>query len=714
MVAEVLVEIGMLDKTFTYNIPEELLNLIEVGKRVEVLFSSRHLEGFVVAIKPKQTYEYELKDIVKIIDDKAILNEELLKLGSYISKRTLTTLTNSYQAMLPKALKASYNSNINKKYISYLVINTDSELTSNKQKEIYDLIKKEKKVKKEICNNISSSAVKTLLTKKILKEIKEETYRIQNINLEKKERPTLNQDQTKVINQVDLNKYKPYLLYGVTGSGKTEVYMNLIEKVLKNNKTAIMLVPEISLTPQMINVFQSRFGDNIAILHSKLNDGEKYDEYRKILNKEVQIVIGARSAVFAPFDSLGIIIIDEEHSDTYKQESNPKYDAKDIANVRAKYHNCPVVYGSATPSIEDYTKASIGKYELLKLEKRINDNLPNIKLIDMKDEIKKGNRILSEELKKELNKIIQNNEQAIILLNRRGYSTTVTCKNCGYVQKCPNCDIPLTYHKNNNTMTCHYCNYTTYKLNTCPECKSKDINEFGLGTEKLEEELKKIMGSKVIRMDVDTTRKKGSLNRILEDFKNEKYNILIGTQMISKGLDFAKVTLVGVVNGDSSLNMPDFRSAERTYSLLSQVTGRSGRSTLNGRAIIQTYNVDHYSIICAKENNYQKFYDQELVLRKALKYPPYYNLCLIKISGKNNEEVFNQSNKIRTYLNIENTIILGPSYAQMPRVNNVYYMQIIVKYKKIEDIYKTMQELINHNKNNKNIKVDIDFNPIKV
>ena len=423
--------------------------------------------------------------------------------------------------------------------------------------------------------------------------------------------------------------------------------MHIIDEIIKN-KEVIVLVPEISLTPQFVSVFKKRFGSIVAIMHSGLSDGERYDEYRKIKEGKVSIAIGARSCIFSPFKNLGLIIIDEEHTDTYKQDNNPRYDAIDIALKRAKYNNIPLILGSATPSIESYTRAKLGIYKLLELPNRINKKLPSVLLVDMKNEIKKGNKILSQKLIDEINNCLINDNQVILLLNRRGYSTTVTCNECGYVMKCPNCDIPLTYHKTHNKMNCHYCDYSTFKMKKCPECQSEDIQSFGLGTEKLEEEVKKIFNVNVLRMDVDTTSKKGSHARILNKFKNKEASILVGTQMIAKGLDFEDVTLVGVINGDATLNIPDFRSGERTFDLLNQVAGRSGRGTKDGKVIIQG-----------------------------------------------------------------NIKVLGPS-SNINKINNKYYIHLVLKYKKLESIYKYILYIVDKYKLNKKINVEIDINPKKI
>ena len=714
MLADILVEVvaKTTDKTFTYHIPDGM-NAKE-GMRALVPFGRRNIEGFIIRIYDEVELDYEVKDIIQLVDEKPVLNEEMLELGKYISKKTLSPLTLSYQTMLPSGLKAKEKTNINKKIVKYLHVLKDGEFKGEKQKQVFDYVKKNNLVLKAEANKISSSAVKTLINNGYLEEVEKEVYRLdEEVEVEKKHYD-LTEEQAKVLESVKFGKFKPYLLHGVTGSGKTLVYIRLIEKVLKQGKEAILLVPEISLTPQVVDIFKKRFGKTIAILHSGLSNGEKYDEWRKIERKEVSIVIGARSAMFAPFTNLGIIIIDEEHSNTYKQDNVPRYNAIDVALRRGKTYNIPVVLGSATPSVESYTRAKTGIYELLVMKNRVNKKMPKVYLVDMKDEFKKGNRVFSDIFKEKMNDRLSKNEQVLVLLNRRGYSTVITCKECGFTHKCPNCDIPLTYHKNGNIMKCHYCDYKVPRLLECPKCHSKNINSLGMGTEKLESLIKEeFKDAKVIRMDQDTTRNKGAHKRIIDDFKEGKYNVLVGTQMIAKGLDFPKVTLVCVVNGDATLNIPDFRSSERTYELLSQVSGRAGRDKLDGEVIIQGFNVSHYSIVYAKNNDYESFYNEEMKIRKVLKYPPYYNLCLIKVSGKNYDEVYSEASKITTYLKSNlNNIVLGPASASMPKINNIYYVQIIIKFKNTKEILSYLEFIREHYK--KKINVDIDLNPLKI
>lgn len=725
MVCECLVELEhvFIDKTFTYKINKEQLPLLKVGMRVVVPFGKQTLEGFVLKIYENKdvSLENKLKEIISIVDTYPILNEELLTLGKYISKTTLCSLMTSYQAMLPKALKAKKKVNMTPKYDTYICINygmynNDIKFNASQEK-ILELLKENKKVKKEVLNKISVSSVNTLLKKNILLEEKEENYRYNLIN-EEKIKFNLNEEQQKVYKEIFnfINTNETFLLYGVTGSGKTNVYMKVIEDVIKNNKTAILLVPEISLTPQIIKRFTSYFS-NIAVLHSGLSDGEKYDEWRKINEGKVNIVIGARSAIFAPLKNIGVIIIDEEHSQTYKQENNPRYNAIDIAKERCKYHNCPLILGSATPSLESFARAKKNVYKLLELKNRYNNNtMPKVEIIDMNKEFKKASGYFSNTLIDQIKETLERKEQVILFLNRRGYSSFLTCSSCGYVEKCPNCDISLTYHKSSNMLRCHYCGYATKRKKLCPKCQ-EEFKDYGIGTEKVEEELKSLIkDAKIIRMDVDTTTTKNSHAKIINSFLEEKYNILVGTQMIAKGLDFPNVTLVGVLNADIGLNFPDFRSSETTFSLLNQVLGRSGRGNKEGKVLIQTFNPEHYAIAYTKNHDYLGFYNEEMKIRKVLKYPPYYYICSIKIISKDYNLASKSSYDVVNYLkqNIKNEIILGPSVCNVFKLNNNYRFQIIIKYKDINNILEYLTNIEHHYFNKKDIKVEIDFNPLKL
>ena len=717
MTVNVLVELSNrnIDKYFTYNVPKELEEKIKIGIRVKVPFGKQTLEGFVMELNNET--DMELKDILEIVDKDIILNDELIKLGKYIKENTLCTLISAYQAMLPKALKAQNKTNINKSYTKLILLNINKEELDNykfndNQKEIIDNVINGHHKKDELAN-ISSSSLKTLITKGILKEVLIENYRLKHNYDANYPVYKLNDDQQKVFNTIVNGKESVYLLHGVTGSGKTEVYMELIEKAISEGKSAIVLVPEISLTPQMTDRFRSRFKDNIAILHSRLSEGEKYDEYRKIANGLVQIVIGARSAVFAPLNNLGIIIVDEEHSTTYKQESNPKYNAIDIAIERAKNNNAKVVLGSATPSLESYSRTLVNQYKLVELKNRANNKpLPKVTIVDMNKE-KRGN-YFSKLLIEQINEKLNNDEQIILLLNRRGYASFVTCSSCGYVSKCPNCDVTLTYHKSSDMERCHYCGYATKRHEVCPECHEESVKNLGVGTEKIEEELNKIFKARIIRMDFDTTSTKGAHEKIINSFRNHEYDILLGTQMIAKGLDFPNVTLVGVINADTSLMIPNFRSSEFTFQLLSQVSGRSGRSDKDGMVIIQSFNPDHYAIKLSQTQDYNLFFKEEMIIRRKLNYPPYCFIVSIKVISTDYEIAKKESTiiagKLKEYLT--NSIILGPSIGSTFKYKNTYRFGIMIKYKKEGNLYPYLKKMLEHYQTNPKIRVDIDFNPI--
>lgn len=705
--------------TFTYKVSKDITDNL-IGKRVLVPFSNRIIQGFVIEYtsEPK---EYEAKGILKVIDKEPVLNEELLKLGKFMSDKYLCSLIYAYQAMLPKALKANHKINEKIKTKIYVKLNKNMDTSNIKIKSQLDIINILKENDEVLKSDIKSkSSLKKLIEKGIVIELEKEVYRCVDTSYDDK-KINLTNDQKEVALKIknSLNHSKTMLLYGVTGSGKTEVYIDVVKKVIKTGKTAIILVPEISLTPQITARFKGIFGKMIAILHSSLSDGERYDEYRKIVREEVKVVIGARSAIFAPLKNIGIIIIDEEHSESYKQENNPRYNTLDIAMERSKTHNCPVILGSATPTIESYARAKKGYYDYLELSKRVNEKpLPKVSIVDMKTEIRKGNKTFSEELINKIQDRLDKKEQVMLLLNRRGYSNYLTCPSCGYVFKCPNCDITLTYHKTSGMMRCHYCGYGEGKKNICPNCKEENIRQIGSGTQKIEEEIKDIFPkARVLRMDADTTSKKGSHYKIIEAFNSGNYDILVGTQMIAKGLNFPNVTLVGVINGDSSLNIPNFRSGEQTFSLLDQVIGRAGRALKEGEAVIQTFNPDHYSILCASNHDYKSFYETEMPIRKKLNYPPYCFITLIKISSKDFDYGIKEANKVSLFLkkNISNTTsILGPSMASVLRINNNYNFQIILKYKKDEKLYGALNELIKIYEGNSRLKIELDFNPISL
>lgn len=574
--------------------------------------------------------------------------------------------------------------------------------------------------------NTSSSAIKGLVNKGILREEEVEVYRdpYENRVFERTEALPLTSEQKRAISPVlqtiEENLHQVFLLYGVTGSGKTEVYLQSIQRVLEKGKEAIVLVPEISLTPQMVKRFKGRFGDEVAVMHSGLSNGEKYDEWRKIQRKEVKVVVGARSAIFAPFENLGIIIIDEEHETSYKQEENPRYHARDVAIQRAKKYGCPVVLGSATPALESFARAKKGVFELLNLPSRMNSGpMPHVEVVDMREELREGNRsMFSRALMEKLKDRLDKQEQTVLFLNKRGHSSFVMCRDCGYVVNCPDCDISLTYHKFSERMKCHYCGYESHVPTQCPECQSEYIRYFGTGTQKIEEELGKVLPeARVIRMDVDTTSKKGAHEKLLTDFGEGKADILLGTQMIAKGLDFPKITLVGVLSADTMLHIPDFRSSEKTFQLLTQVSGRAGRHELSGEVIVQTYTPEHYSIQFASQQDYDLYYEREMQIRKLHHYPPFYYISLITVSHENLMKVVSVTEKITGYIRNSlspEAIVLGPVASPIPRIKNRYRYQCLIKYKREPQLgraIKTVLDQYQHESATTGLTISTDVNP---
>ena len=723
MYAEVLVEYGVksLDREFTYIIPDHLKNKLKKGMKVIVPFGHTKINGFVIKIKNETDLE-NLKEIISIANVELVLGVELLNLGKYLQEKTLCSLITAYNTMFPSSMKVKDIKTNYALYDSYLELTNDRKaeeyINTNKRsikanELLTRLINNEAVLKNEYNNQI----INKLIDLKLIKLRQEIKYRINKYE-ETKNNFKLTDEQQNAVNRVKFKQSHTYLIHGVTGSGKTEVYMNLIEKALINNQTAIMLVPEISLTTQIVERFYHRFGNKVAIFHSALSEGEKYDEYHKILRGEVKVVVGTRSAIFVPLENIGIIVIDEEHSVNYKQDNMPRYHVLDMAKKRSEYHNCPLILGSATPSLESYARGLKGVYSLIKMDKRIGEAvLPKITLVDMAPEFRKRNMIISDLLSEKINDRIKKNEQVMILLNRRGFSTIMTCQSCGYSFKCPKCEITLTYHKTSNALRCHYCSYTLLKPVKCLDCKEEALTSYGIGTEKLEEELiKRYPEVNIIRMDADTTTKKGSHEQIIKKIMAGEADIIIGTQMIAKGLDFPKVTLVGVINADDSLNIPDFRSGEYTYSLLAQVSGRAGRSNLNGEVIIQTFNTDNKHLNFVRENDYLALYNYEMNIRQTLKYPPYFYLTSIKVASKEYDKAKEEVERVAKYLkkHLKNVIILGPTTAGIFKINNIYRFQIILKYKDFELIKIHLKYLDDIYIQNKLVALEIDNNPMRI
>ena len=637
-----------LNRPFSYVYKKE--KKVEPGFRVLVNFNEQELVGYVLSVADtdktteelEEEWGFEVKEIVDVLDKEALLNDELLTLADHVSDYYLAPKISVLQSMLPKSLSPKKSALKGPKiaYDQYLVLlDASEEDLIAKQIEILRLVSEEGRVlKKEVK---SPSIIEKLIEKR---RIKIELVERRRLKLPKYELDTpkeLTEEQKKVITEFLSSDDLIYLLQGVTGSGKTEVYLQLSFEYLKQNKSVLMLVPEISLTPMMTEYFMKRFNNNVAILHSELTPAEKYDEYRKIASGEVKIVIGARSAVFAPIQNLGLIILDEEHVESYKQENVPFYHAREVAMMRAKLNKCKLLMGSATPSLETKAKADSGRYHLLKLTKRVNERpLPKTTIVNMLDyhNIDRDSYIFSHKLRDSISEILAKKEQAILLLNRRGFSTHVSCRKCGHVFKCPDCGIALTYHKKSGMLKCHHCDHIEVLEENCPECGSKYLMKTGFGTERIEEEVNRLFPeARVLRLDSDSAKIRSKVSKVVTSFANKEADILIGTQMIAKGHNFEDVTLVGIVLADIGLNMPSYRSHERVFQLITQAVGRSGRANKKGEAIIQTYAPDHYAITMAARQDFELFYTKEIGLRKIQHFPPFSYLCSVNISSKNEE-----------------------------------------------------------------------------
>lgn len=720
---------------------EELLGL---GDWLTEQTLSYKISAFQVMLPAALKAKYEKK--IKLRQSMDQLPEQL----QFLFEKNDTILWNEAEGYLPQLQKEAtkgtvevlyeVKERVKKKKLKHIsakvskeeLITQKEQLAANaeKQKAVLDFfIENPKSIEqRELLSilDVPATTIKSLVKKGLLLEEDLEVYRdpYEDRVFEKTKPLTLTDEQEQAISPIlatlEENKQKVFLLYGVTGSGKTEIYLQSIQRAIEMGKEAIVLVPEISLTPQMVKRFKGRFGNEVAVLHSGLSSGEKYDEWRKIERKEVKVVVGARSAIFAPFENLGIIIIDEEHETSYKQEDNPRYHARDVAIQRANFHQCPVILGSATPSLETFARAQKGVYEQLNLPKRMNNQaLPSVEIIDMREELREGNRsMFSRALIEGLKDRLEKKQQIVLFLNKRGHSSFVMCRDCGYVDNCPNCDISLTYHRFSQQMKCHYCGYESYVPSTCPECNSEHIRYFGTGTQKVEEELGKVLPeARVIRMDVDTTSRKGAHEKLLNDFQDGKADILLGTQMIAKGLDFPNITLVGVLSADTMLHLPDFRSSEKTFQLLTQVSGRAGRHELPGEVIIQTYTPEHYSVELAATQNFDHFFEREMMIRRAHQYPPYYYIALITVSHENVAYVASTTDKITKFVQSKlskEASVLGPVASPISRIKNRYRYQCLIKYKREPNLNQTLKTILEHYQQemvSKGLQISIDVNP---
>jgi primosomal protein N' (replication factor Y) (superfamily II helicase) len=713
------------DKIFTYKIPENLMNKLKVGHRVKVPFgrSNRNIDGFVLELCENCKDVKGIKSIIDICDDFTVLRKEDIKLIGIMREKYLCTYLECIKVIIPTGITKGIKNKI--KEVICLGENLYGKFSKEPYITIYKIVEKNNGIysKTEISNKftVSLSSINTMIKHGFLRKSQEIIERFDNRNYSNYEEKKLNKEQEIVVNSILDSKKNIFLIHGVTGSGKTEVYMNMVQHMINQNKECIILVPEISLTPQMVERFKGRFGNDIAVFHSRLSDGERYDEWLRIKNKKVKVAIGARSAIFLPFDNLGMIIIDEEHESSYKSDSDPKYNAREIGELKCNIENCKLVLGSATPSIETYYRCMNGEIELLTLEKRADGaKLPFMKIVDMREELLKNNKsIFSRDLYNGINNALSNKEQIILFLNRRGFSTFISCRKCGYVFQCDNCDISLTYHSSGNYLSCHYCGRRYPIKRVCPKCGSRYVKHFGIGTEKIEEEIKSnFPDAKVLRMDFDTTRKKNSYEYIYNAFKDGEADILVGTQMITKGLDFKNVTLVGVIAADLSLNLPDFRAGEKTFQLITQVAGRAGRGKKAGSVIVQTYNPDNYSIKYSSLNDYKNFFKEEIGIRYNMNYPPFSKILSINISSKNEDLLIKNIQKVGIILKnkLENNnkiSILGPSPCILSKIKEYYRWQILVKGEVDIDLANNIKNIVYTNLQNSysDIRISLDINP---
>ena len=727
LIVETLIEYAShsLNRPFSYVYKGK--KIIQKGYRVLIEFNHREIVGYVINVeettKTVEELENELGfnigEIKDVLDTSPLLNEDLLNLADQVADYYLAPKISVLQTMLPPSLSPRKSSLKAPKvaYDQYLrAVDLDEDGLTNKQIELLRLIASEDKVlKREIK---SPSIIEKLIEKGKIEIVLEEKRRLTIPDYTYEKPPALSEEQERVIDEFNNSHDDIYLLEGVTGSGKTEVYLSLSEQVLNEGMSVLMLVPEISLTPMMMEYFIKRFNNNVAILHSELTPAEKYDEYRKIARGDCRVVIGARSAIFAPLSNIGLIILDEEHVESYKQDVVPFYHAREIAIMRGKTHNAKVLLGSATPSLESRARAQNGLYHLLLLKNRINNQkLPPTTIVNLLDyrNIDRDSYIFSKRLRQGLEKVLVNHEQAILLINRRGFSTNVSCRKCGHVFKCPTCGIALTYHKSDNMLKCHHCDYVEPMPMSCPECDSTYLMKTGFGTERIEEEIKRLYPeARTLRLDSDSAKIRAKIPAVIESFRQKEADILVGTQMIAKGHDFPDVTLVGVVLADIGLSMPNYRSSERAFQLITQAVGRSGRKDKMGEAIIQTYMPSHYAITLGARQDYELFYKKEMEMRKLQGYPPYTYMAAITISGKNEDTVIQAAYDSVDFLNEQfknDGVILGPSTPYIAKIRDQNMRTVLVKFKNYKLSHDILSRYISYFSNKNGISISVNIDP---
>jgi len=730
LIAKVVVDIANaeVDRIFDYLIPTNIN--IAVGNQVVVPFGARKIHGFVIGLAKSSEYEAnKLKEIHKVETQFCIL-PELVELCLYLKQNFYIKLIDALNLCVPSIIRDAtqkakletvcyLNADINfvDEYLSKIKANAKQQIAI-----IQYLKSHPQQLQSKLNAQFSGSAVNKLISDGVLLQKTHVVNRSPLARLEvdgKVARPKLLPDQELAVNKLISTQNKTFVLHGVTGSGKTEVYLNVIEHAINNGKTAIMLVPEISLTPLMVKRLKGRFGDSVAVLHSSLSSGERHDEWFRLYKGEAKVVIGARSAIFAPLKNLGVIIIDEEHDSSYISESNPRYNTHDVATFRAQNNNCNLILGSATPNIETFYKAKANEFELLSLPKRVNDQaLPEVTIVDMLQEFKAGNKSLfSKPLLSELNGVIKNKNQAVLFINRRGFSSFLMCKDCGEVPGCEACDITLSFHKQDNELKCHYCGKRYKVITRCPKCTSAEIKLGSTGTERVVEELQEIFPDvEIFRMDNDTTKTKDSHHQILNKFENTHPAILVGTQMIAKGHDFPSVTLVGILDADLSLYFGGFRSTEKTFQLITQVAGRAGRADKPGKAVLQTYFPKHYVYNMAANNQYLNFYDKEINLREVTEFPPFSMLYRLLITSENDfaakdatHELFMELKKLRS-ANLKEFLFLEAMKSPVTKIKNKFRYQVVIRCKQNAEIQAQIYDICDKIRG-KDVTIFVELNP---
>ena len=735
--ADVIVDISheKLDRSFQYRVPKEMEAEIQVGMVVSIPFGNgnRERKGYVIGLSEKPAFDLSrMKELHGICSSEETTEERLIALAAWMKNRYGSTMVQALKTVLPVREK------VKAKEKRYVILNTDemkaAELAEELEKGrcrararlLRALLREPKldytRAAREL--GMTSSVLKPLIDQGIVKVTQDEVYRmaIDGANIPREQLSVLTPDQKNALVQIEREWEKesprPVLIHGVTGSGKTQVYMKLIQQVVDEGRQAIVLIPEIALTYQTVRRFYGWFGDKVSVLNSRLSAGERYDQFKRAKRGEIQIIVGPRSALFTPFSRLGLIIIDEEHEQTYKSENSPRYHARETAEYRAHMENAYLVMGSATPSLEAYTKCRNGEYCLVKLTSRFEDRpLPEVSVVDLREELKSGNRsILSRSLKNAVERRLERGEQSVLFLNRRGYAGFVSCRSCGEALKCPHCDVALTEH-NNGRLVCHYCGYEQPRVEKCPVCGSPYIGGFKAGTQQIEQVLHRTFPkARVLRMDYDTTRSKGSYERILSAFAAHEADILVGTQMIVKGHDFPDVTLVGAVAADLSLNEADYRCAERTFQLLTQAVGRSGRGRKSGEAIIQSYHPEHYSIQAAAKQDYEAFYQEEMAYRTLMDYPPSAHMLSVLASGEDAELLEQGMDYLARFISRISekykVHVIGPAYASVGKVNDIYHKVLYLKYadeQVLQDIKNKTEKYIEVNSGFRKLYIQFDF-----